>query len=92
MTPADPRDGLQGLVAKWCKPDYYREFDARDCATELQQFLAHARPEAVDEAMVERACIAYYEQPAWAFMSHKAACKDRMRAALVTALTPDQSP
>ena len=40
----------------------------------------------VPDWVVERACIAYYNEPAWAFMSHKAECKEMMRAALTAAL------
>lgn len=36
----------------------------------------------VPAEMVEKACVAYYDEPAWKFMSHKAGCKERMTAAL----------
>lgn len=40
----------------------------------------------VTEEMKLRACVAYYDEPAWKFMSHKEGCLDRMGRALTAAL------
>lgn len=57
----------------------------RECADELEQALAHARPEAVDEAMVDRACRVLYNA---CYPGHQR----MVRAALIAALTPERAP
>lgn len=65
MTAADPRDGLHGLVARWRDPESpplnqdqlrqaIRNGARLDCADDLEQALAHARPEAVDSLAADQ--------------------------------------
>src|SRR5574337_1292724 len=41
-----------------------------------------AQPGVVSDEAVLQVCMDYYGEPAWKFMSHKAGCLGRMRAAL----------
>lgn len=57
----------------------------------IRGFYAHtltytAPPRVVDEALAEKVCILYYNEPAWKFMSHKKECIGNMHAALKAAL------
>lgn len=105
MTPADPRDGLLPDLPTPAGPWHatsddtgYYTYTADQMRVYAEQCIAHARPEAVDEATVSRTGLALYlrdggGRSVWDqnMLIRDVYCKEA-RVALTAALTPERAP